>query len=146
MTSLSPFGLGLGRQIEYIQYKCLCPFSQKKLTSLHMPGVHWDRLQTRISFLNAKTQDKTLDTKMNVYRQLEEILKSFCHVQEPNAQCDTSIQLGKASKCVDLYVRLQFIIGDAEGEGITCAAARHIVERPVYTFVAPVTYQLPGRI
>jgi hypothetical protein len=67
MTSLSPFGLGLGRQTEYIQYRCLCPFSQKKPTSLHMPGVHWDRLQTIISFLNAKTQAKTPDTKMNVY-------------------------------------------------------------------------------
>jgi hypothetical protein len=43
-------------------------------------------------------------------------------------------------------VLVQFIIGDAEGEGIACAAARHIVERPVYAFVAPVTYQLPGRI
>jgi hypothetical protein len=78
--------------------------------------------------------------------QLEEILKSFCHEQEPNAQCDTSIQLGKASKWVDLYLSLQFIIGDADGEEITCAAARHITERPVYAFFAPVTYQLPGRI
>jgi hypothetical protein len=78
-----------------------------------------------------------------LHRQLEEILKSFCHAQEPNAQCDTSIQLGKPSKWVDLYVQLQFIIGNAEGEEITCAAARHIMES---AFVAPVTYQLPGRI
>jgi hypothetical protein len=50
-----------------------------------------------------------------VHRQLEVILKSFYKAQEPNALQNILLQLGQACKRVNLYVPLQFIIGDVEG-------------------------------
>jgi hypothetical protein len=64
-------------------------------------------------FSNAKIQASTPDTKNEcLHRQLEEILKSFYQAQEPNALFDIPICLGNVSKFVNLYVPLQFIIGD----------------------------------
>jgi hypothetical protein len=49
------------------------------------------------------------------HRQLEVILQSFTHAQAPGGMHDVPLQLGNVSKRVNLYVPLQFIIGDVEG-------------------------------
>jgi hypothetical protein len=78
--------------------------------------------QTKIFFPNAKLQANTPDTKNeHLHRQLEEILKSFYQAQESNALFDIPICLGNVSKRVNLYVPLQFIIGDVEGGDHLCS-------------------------
>jgi hypothetical protein len=49
------------------------------------------------------------------HRQLKVILKSFFKAQEPNALHNIPLQLGQACQRVNLYVPLQFFIGDVEG-------------------------------
>jgi hypothetical protein len=55
------------------------------------------------------------------HTQLHEILQSFRQAQEPNALSDISLQLGTAIQRVNLYVPLQFIIGDVEGGDQLCS-------------------------
>ena len=55
------------------------------------------------------------------HAQLHEILRSYRKAQEPNALADIPIQLGTHSKRVNLYVPLQFIIGDVEGGDQLCS-------------------------
>ena len=55
------------------------------------------------------------------HTQLHEILRSFKEAQEPGALHGVSIQLGSASKLVNLYVPLHFIIGDVEGGDQLCS-------------------------
>ena len=56
-----------------------------------------------------------------MHTQLEVILKSFKDAQLPGALNDVGIQLGNFSKRVNLYVPLQFIIGDADGGDQLCS-------------------------
>ena len=49
------------------------------------------------------------------HRQLEAILKSFKRAQAPGALSNIPLQLGPHVKNVNLYVPLQFIIGDVKG-------------------------------
>jgi hypothetical protein len=87
-----------------------------------VPGAHWDTWQTKFFFSNAELQANTPDTKNErLHRQLEEILKSFYQAQEPNALFDIPICLGNVSKRANLYVPLQFIIGDVEGGDHLCS-------------------------
>jgi hypothetical protein len=53
--------------------------------------------------------------------QLHTILKSFKKAQKPNELLNMKLQLGSASKEVNLYVPLQFIIGDVEGGDQLCS-------------------------
>ena len=55
------------------------------------------------------------------HTQLHEILRSFKDAQEPGALHGIPIQLGTSSKLVNLYVPLQFIIGDVEGGDQLCS-------------------------
>jgi hypothetical protein len=55
------------------------------------------------------------------HTQLNEILKSYRRAQEPNALHNIPLQLGSACKRVNLYVPLQFIIGDVEGGDQLCS-------------------------
>jgi hypothetical protein len=73
-------------------------------------------------FSNAKIQANTPNTKNQpLHWQLEEIHKSFYQAQEPNALFDIPFCLGNVSKQVNLYVPLQFIIGDVEGGDHLCS-------------------------
>jgi hypothetical protein len=73
-------------------------------------------------FSIAELQANTPDTKNErLHWQLKEILKSFYQAQEPNALFDIPICLGNVSKRVNLYVPLQFIIGDVEGGDHLCS-------------------------
>jgi hypothetical protein len=51
---------------------------------------------------------------------LDCILESFKAAQLPGALSNTNIQLGREEKLVNLYVPLQFIIGDVEGGNQLC--------------------------
>ncbi len=56
------------------------------------------------------------DTKSERFHtQLHEILRSFKDAQQPGGFHNALLQLGNKTKTVNLYVPLQFIIGDAEG-------------------------------
>jgi Plavaka transposase len=55
------------------------------------------------------------------HRQLEVILKSFFAAQAPGALHDVPVQLGNVVQRVNLYVPLQFIIGDVEGGDQLCS-------------------------
>ena len=55
------------------------------------------------------------------HAQLHEILSTFRKAQEPNALTDIPLQLGPHLKRVNLYVPLQFIIGDVEGGDQLCS-------------------------
>ena len=57
--------------------------------------------------------------------QLEEILRTYKAAQQPNALDGTKLQLGPFSKQVNLYVPLQFIIGDVEGGDQLCSRWNH---------------------
>ena len=73
-------------------------------------------------FSQAERNQNTADVKNErFHRQLEVILKSFKHAQEPGALDNIKLQLGKHSKIVNLYVPLQFIIGDVEGGDQLCS-------------------------
>jgi hypothetical protein len=48
-------------------------------------------------------------------------LESYYQAQEPNALFDIPLCLGNKSKRVNLYVPLQFIIGDVEGGDTLCS-------------------------
>lgn len=52
---------------------------------------------------------------------LDKILESFKDAQRPGALRNISITLGKVTRVVDLYVPLQFIIGDVEGGDQLCS-------------------------
>jgi hypothetical protein len=52
---------------------------------------------------------------------LDCILESFKKAQQPGALKDSTIQLGKSRKKVNLYVPLQFIIGDVEEGDHLCS-------------------------
>jgi hypothetical protein len=87
-----------------------------------VPGPTGIRGKRRFFFSNAELQANTPDTKnKRLHRQLAEILKSFYQAQEPNALFDIPICLGNVSKRVNLYVPLQFIIGDVEGGDHLCS-------------------------
>ena len=53
--------------------------------------------------------------------QLNEILRSFKAAQQPRALDGIKVQLGSVSKIVNLYVPLQFIIGDVQGGDQLCS-------------------------
>ena len=55
------------------------------------------------------------------HRQLHLILKTFVAAQAPGALRDIKLQLGNNSAIVDLYIPLQFIIGDVEGGDQLCS-------------------------
>lgn len=55
------------------------------------------------------------------HRQLEAILSTFKDAQAPGALHNVKLQLGNFSKQVNLYVPLQFIIGDVEGGDTLCS-------------------------
>ena len=55
------------------------------------------------------------------HTQLHEILRSFKQAQVPGALHGVSLQLGTATKIVNLYVPLHFIIGDVEGGDQLCS-------------------------
>jgi hypothetical protein len=52
---------------------------------------------------------------------LDAILQSFKDAQRPGALRNSSVRLGKHKKIVNLYVPLQFIIGDVEGGDQLCS-------------------------
>jgi hypothetical protein len=56
-----------------------------------------------------------------LHRILECILESFREAQLPGALSCTNIRLGRQEKIVNLYVPLQFIIGDVEGGDQLCS-------------------------
>jgi hypothetical protein len=56
-----------------------------------------------------------------LHTQLNEILRSYRRAQEPNALHNIPLQLGLVCKRVNLYVPLQFIIGDVEGGDQLCS-------------------------
>jgi hypothetical protein len=73
-------------------------------------------------YSSAEIKANNADTKNErFHRQLEVILKSFYNAQEPNALFDIPIKLGNIGKRVNLYVPLQFIIGDADGGDGLCS-------------------------
>jgi hypothetical protein len=55
------------------------------------------------------------------HRQLEVILRPLYATQEPGPLHDVPIQLGNVVKKVNLYVPLQFIVGDVEGGDQLCS-------------------------
>ena len=70
----------------------------------------------------AERAANTPDTKNErLHRQLAVILQSYYRAQEPNALSNIPIQLGTACQRVNLYVPLEFIIGDAEGGDHLCS-------------------------
>jgi hypothetical protein len=52
---------------------------------------------------------------------LDCILESFKAAQLPGALSNTNIRLGREEKVANLYVPLQFIIGDVEGGDQFCS-------------------------
>ena len=73
-------------------------------------------------YSKAERNVNTPDIKnQRLHVQLNAILKSFKDAQAPGALQDVGIQLGNVSKRVNLYVPLQFIIGDAEGGDQLCS-------------------------
>jgi hypothetical protein len=56
-----------------------------------------------------------------LHRILDCILESFKAAQLPGALANTKIRLGREEKVVNLYVPLQFIIGDVEGGDQLCS-------------------------
>ena len=86
-------------------------------------------------FFSAAERDKNKPNVKNArfHTQLNEILKSYRRAQEPNALHNIPIQLGTACKRVNLYVPLQFIIGDVEGGDQLCSRYTY---RSLQTFVS----------
>jgi hypothetical protein len=75
-----------------------------------------------IYYSGAERNDNTADVKNErLHRILDAILKSFKEAQQPNALQGVPVQLGQYSKKVNLYVPLQFIIGDVEGGDVLCS-------------------------
>jgi hypothetical protein len=73
-------------------------------------------------FSAAERGQNNADIKCECFhRQLEVILKSLYAAQEPGALHNVSVQLGKVVQRVNLYVPLQFIIGDVEGGDQLCS-------------------------
>jgi hypothetical protein len=73
-------------------------------------------------FSAAERGQNNADIKCKCFhRQLEVILKSFYAAQEPGALHDVPVQLGNVVQRVNLYVPLQFIIGDVEGGDQLCS-------------------------
>jgi len=73
-------------------------------------------------FSTAERNEDDADVKNERFHvQLDTILASFKKAQQPNQLRGMKIQLGNASKTVDLYVPLQFIIGDVEGGDQLCS-------------------------
>ena len=69
----------------------------------------------------AERAANTPDTKNErLHRQLAVILQSYYRAQEPNALSNIPIQLGPVCQRVNLYVPLEFIIGDLEGGDHLC--------------------------
>ena len=67
-------------------------------------------------FSQAEPNENSADEKnARFHVQLDLILSSFKKAQQPDQLRQIKLQLGNASKTVDLYVPLQFIIGDVEG-------------------------------
>jgi hypothetical protein len=76
----------------------------------------------RFPFLAAERGQNNADIKSErFHRQLEAILKSFFAAQAPGASHDVPVQLGNVLRRVNLYVPLQFIIGDVEGGDQLCS-------------------------
>jgi hypothetical protein len=73
-------------------------------------------------FLAAEHGQTNADIKCECFhRQLEVILKSLYATQEPGALHIVPMQLGNVMQHVNLYVPLQFIIGDVEGGNQLCS-------------------------
>ena len=67
-------------------------------------------------FSTAERKINSADVKNErFHRQLEAIFASFKKAQAKGALSNTPLQLGTHSKVVNLYIPLQFIIGDVEG-------------------------------
>jgi len=74
-------------------------------------------------FFSAAERDENGANMKNecFHTQLQAILKSFKQAQVPGALHNIKLQLGSCSKTVNLYMPLQFIIGDVEGEDQLCS-------------------------
>ena len=73
-------------------------------------------------FSAAERNQNSPDVKNERFHvQLDTILASFKAAQRPRAMHGVKLQLGHASKEVNLYVPLQFIIGDVEGGDQLCS-------------------------
>jgi Plavaka transposase len=74
-------------------------------------------------YFSAAERDKNIPNVKNerFHTQLAVILHSYRRAQEPNALHNIPLQLGSACKRVNLYVPLQFIIGDVEGGDQLCS-------------------------
>lgn len=62
-----------------------------------------------------RTQHTATGKSLRLHLILDCILESFKAAQQPGALSNTKIRLGRVEKVVNLYVPLQFIIGDVEG-------------------------------
>lgn len=74
-------------------------------------------------FFSGKEREKlSADGKsQRLHRILECIIESFMAAQRPGALANSTIRLGREQKVVNLYVPLQFIIGDVEGGDQLCS-------------------------
>lgn len=73
-------------------------------------------------FSAAERDENSPDVKNHRFHvQLHEILKSFETAQAPGALEGIKLQLGGTSQIVNLYVPLQYIIGDVEGGDQLCS-------------------------
>jgi hypothetical protein len=62
-----------------------------------------------------RTKHTPAGKSLRLHKILDCILESFKAAQQPGALSNSKIQLGRVSKIVNLYIPLQFIIGDVEG-------------------------------
>ena len=75
-----------------------------------------------VLFSGAELNENTPDGKsLRLHKILDAILESFKAAQRPRALSNSTIRLGRIQKVVDLYVPLQFIIGDVEGGDQLCS-------------------------
>ena len=73
-------------------------------------------------YLAAERDENSADIKnARFHTQLNVILESFKRAQSPGALHNLKLQLGSTSKVVNLYVPLQYIIGDVEGGDQLCS-------------------------
>ena len=73
-------------------------------------------------FSAAERNEDNADIKnARFHVQLEAILSTYKNAQQPGALSPVKLQLGSASKAMNLYVPLQFIIGDVEGGDQLCS-------------------------
>jgi hypothetical protein len=81
-----------------------------------MPVGLWGMFVTKMFFSGPEqTKHTPAGKSLRLHKILDCILESFKAAQQPGALLNSKIQLGRVSKIVNLYVPLQFIIGDVEG-------------------------------